>query len=148
MQKPRRKYDYYVGIDTGVNTGYAIWESAAKRFIMLRTVPIHEAMRRIEHWATLSDDQRNRKTFIRVEDARKAVFDRSKEAHKLRGAGSVMRDAKIWEDYLASIGADFEMVRPNGRLTKMAEDQFARTTGWTEPCSSHARDAAMLVYGY
>ena len=146
MHKPRRKYEWYIGIDTGVNTGWAVWNAHQRKFLDIRTTAIHTAMLWAATWAGMTDDAGNRNVFFRVEDARLATAKRHGDRHKLRGAGSVMRDAKMWEDYLKSIGADFEMVRPNPLITKLTDEQFARTTGWLEKCSSHGRDAGMLVF--
>jgi hypothetical protein len=143
-----QKYEWYIGIDTGMNTGWAIWNAKDKKFLELRTTGIHLAMQWAGTWATMRNEAGDISTFFRVEDSRQATFGRQGDAHKLRGAGSVMRDGKIWEDYLTSLGARFEMVRPNPKLTKLSPEIFAKTTGWTEKCSSHARDAAMLVYDY
>lgn len=85
---------------------------------------------------------------VRVEDARQAKYGRQKDAHRLRGAGSVMRDAKIWEDFLTREKIPFEMIRPRKGFTKWKADTFNRFTGWKGRSTSHGRDAAMLVYGY
>jgi hypothetical protein len=39
------------------------------------------------------------------------------------------------------------MVRPKKSITKLDAETFKATTGWTERTNSHARDAAMLVWG-
>ena len=148
MKRHRRKYQFYIGIDTGVNTGWAVWVPKDKRFLDIRTTPVHTAMLWAGTWASMTDETGATAAFFVVEDARKAKHGRQEDGYKMRGAGSVMRDAKFWEDYLNSIGADFEMVRPNPAITKLAAGKFEKTTGWTDKTSSHGRDAAMLVYGY
>jgi hypothetical protein len=147
--KPRFKY--YVGIDCGVETGLAVWHAEEKKLIEVKTLMIHQAMDVVRNWIHLH-------AFIRVEDARKREYlpeekNNSEYRGKLMGAGSVMRDSKIWEDYLTDMfenwqGVYFEMVPPKNNRTKLDALEFQRTTGWKKRCSVHARDAAMLVYGF
>ena len=88
----------------------------------------------------MADDQQTE-----VEDARKAVFGRKMEGFKLQGAGSVKRDASIWEDFLTDLNIPFEMVRPNKRITKMKSDTFKNYFKWQGRTTYHSRDAAMLI---
>ena len=85
------------------------------------------------------EDARQRKWFPKMTAAR----DRA----RLQGAGSVKRDANIWEDALSDWGIPYEAKAPKNNITKMNAEYFARLTGWAHRCSEHARDAAMLVYG-
>lgn len=139
-----KKYDYLIGIDCGVNTGFAIWNREGKKFFGIHTHPIHKAMERVRLW----HEGEPGKVFVRVEDARLAKYGRENDFHKIKGAGSVMRDAKIWEDFLSDLKIDFQMVRPNKSLTKLDAKTFKNLTGYTETTSVHARDAAMLVFGF
>ncbi|HET6255834.1 MAG TPA: hypothetical protein VFE32_17285 [Puia sp.] len=138
----RTKYWFWIGIDTGVKTGYAVYQVPGKRLLSVRTLLIHEAMQRVADWAM------SPRILVRVEDARQAKFRRQKDAYKAQGAGSVKRDAKVWEDFLLGLGIDFQMVRPVKSITKLKVNAFERLTGWSAPVTSHSMDAAMLVYGY
>lgn len=133
----------YVGIDTGVETGLATWITATRELRRVDTFTIDWAMQIVKGYAEFYDND----ILVRVEDARLAVFGRGKEAHRLRGAGSVMRDAKIWEDFLTREKIPFEMVRPRKEFTKWKSDAFKRLTGWEGRTTSHGRDAALLVFG-
>ncbi|MBR1575873.1 MAG: hypothetical protein IJ654_05415 [Bacteroidales bacterium] len=86
------------------------------------------------------------------EDARKRRFfqrERTEAEYRghLMGAGSVKRDATIWEDALTDYGIPFEATPPRRGLTKWDATAFQRATGWTGRTSNHARDAALLVFG-
>lgn len=138
-----KKYRYYIGIDSGTKTGYALWDSKEKRFLMIESMKIHVAMENIRMLEREYLDQ----LFIRVEDARKRTWYGERSNEKLQGAGSVKRDATIWEDFLTDIGANFEMVAPRKGLTKMNSKNFNRMTKWEFPTNEHGRDGAMLVFG-
>lgn len=138
--------DILIGIDTGTHTGVAVWDSRARKFLKLLTVPIHKA------WAFVIDQHARYgdRLFVIFEDARQRSWygsDSGRVAAKLQGAGSVKRDAAIWEDFLTDYGIAFRAVPPVRGATKLDGDYFARLTGWTEKTSNHARDAAMLVFG-
>jgi hypothetical protein len=64
-----------------------------------------------------------------------------------QGAGSVKRDAKIWQDFCEDMDIPFEAVKPCAGATKRTTETFERLTGWKGRTSNHARDAAMLVFG-
>lgn len=138
-----KKYRYWIGIDAGANTGFALWDSQDKCLKLVESMKIHEAMQLI---ANLSKDELEN-TFIRIEDARKREWFGNAGKEKLQGAGSVKRDCTIWEDYLTDLGADFLMVPPKNNRTKMNADAFKKLTKWDARTNEHARDAAMLVFG-
>lgn len=140
IKRIARKYEYYIGIDAGTNTGIAIWHSKKKEFNLIQTMKIHMALHTVERWI-LQD------VLVRVEDARLATWKRSGDAYKAKGAGSVMRDAAIWEDFLEDIGVDYEMVRPRKQITKWKEDDFKRFTKYQGRTSEHGRDSALIVFG-
>lgn len=141
---PLRKHDYIAGIDPGVKTGLAVWSRTDKKFVILATMMIHEAMAMLRTELIAFEAR----VFVRVEDPRQAIYGRKLDQHRLKGAGSVMRDAKIWEDFLTDLKADFEMIRPRKAVTKFSAAKFKLVTGYEGITSEHARDAAMLVYGY
>ena len=142
-----KKYSFYIGIDPGVNTGLSIWDKKQKTLIQVQTIAIHKA------WEIVTTFQNaNHDLFIRVEDARQRKWIPQEKNIKQRvgrakGAGSVSRDCTIWEDFLTDLKVDFEMVAPRKGMTKYDEETFKKITGYSKQTSSHARDAAMLVYG-
>jgi hypothetical protein len=138
-----KKYKFYIGIDSGTNTGLCVYDRYGKHIRQLVTVKIHTAMDVVRYWHSTNPGQ----VFIRVEDARKATFGRQNDYHKAQGAGAVKRDAKIWEDFLTDLGVDFEMVRADPKRTKWTSDFFKKVTGYQGASSEHSRDAAAMVYG-
>lgn len=130
---------FYIGIDVGVHTGVAVWDSTKREFTSLSTLPIHQAMRFV---AEFKEEKK-----VYVEDARQRKWYGANAQAKQQGAGSVKRDSKIWEDFLFDIGAEFVMVAPGKGLTKWDRESFKKFTGYKGQTSEHSRDAAMLVYG-
>lgn len=143
----------YIGIDTGVNTGLAVWDGARRRFLRLETMKIHEALSLVRDCARECGRSGGTALTVRVEDPRQrkwygGIKDRRTERGRLQGVGAVKRDAKIWEDFLSDTpGLRFEMVAPRHNVTKLSAEAFRTLTGWTARTSEHARDAAMLVFG-
>jgi len=141
----------YIGIDTGVNTGVAVWDNRQRTFLQIETMKIHQAMELVKKYKNHVADI-GTKLVIRVEDARQrkwfGYMDAKKDRDKLQGVGSVKRDCTIWEDYLTDVNVEFQMVAPKNNATKMSSDSFKRLTGWKKPTNEHNRDAAMLVFGF
>ena len=137
-------YKIIIGIDTGTSTGFAVWHKPEKRFLEIVTLMIHQAMNRVLHYhATYGDD-----LFVRFEDARLRTWFKDKSVESLQGAGSIKRDCTIWDDFLKDNKIQYASIAPRRGLTKIPDDKFKMYTGWTDRTSNHARDAAMLVYGY
>lgn len=135
-----------IGIDTGENTGVAVWNIAAQDFIWIASMDIIDAMDLVTDYA--KRDIYNLR-IVRVEDARKRTWIPRKVGREvLQGVGSVKRDAAIWETFLTKRGIAFEMVAPKDNITKLTAPEFRRLTGWPERTNEHGRDAAGLVWKY
>jgi hypothetical protein len=141
----------YIGIDTGVHTGYAVYDSRIQQLTAVGTDKIHNVMQLVSGLKDVAGEKGDN-IRVRVEDARKRTwygFHTAKQDRaRLQGAGSVKRDAQIWEDYLTDLCVDFEMVAPKNNATKLTAESFRQLTGWTGKTNEHGRDAAMLVYGF
>ena len=136
-----------IGIDCGKHTGIAVWNTNTQHFELVDTVLIHKAMEIVREW-----EYPVRGVKVYFEDARQRKWlpkDASSSEYRghLMGAGSVKRDAVIWQDALTDWGIPFEMVPPRPGMTKWDADTFRRVTGYTGRTSNHARDAALLVWG-
>lgn len=139
----------YIGIDTGTNTGIAVWDNRQRSFVSVGCVAIHKALKMVEEYAQKALEA-GTKIVVRVEDPRQRTWyepmTREQERSKLQGVGSVKRDASIWEDFLEDLGVEFEMVAPKRNMTKLPQSTFNRITGWKGRTNEHGRDAAMLVF--
>ena len=138
----------WIGIDTGVHTGLAIWDGNGRRFLSIELLKIHRAMDVVEALAKANPGE----VRARVEDARQRKWIPNmgsfrNEIGRAKGAGSVERDCSIWEDFLADINVPCEMVAPRNNVTKLRQEAFSNLTGWTQRTNEHERDAAMLVFG-
>ena len=137
----------YIGIDTGVHTGIAVWDSEKRKFVYLDTLKIHEALQIVSSYA-----YKDVPLCVRFEDARQRKWipfakNMTGELGRAQGAGYVKAHCQIWEDYLTDYQIPFEAIAPRRNVTKLSAEQFGRITGYKGRTSEHARDAAMLVYG-
>lgn len=133
------KHRYVIGVDTGTNTGFAIWDRQEQKLIECYSVMIHQAFELILKYPP--------ECFVRVEDARLRKYITGGR-EKLQGAGSIKRDAKIWEDFLTDKNIPFEMVAPKNNRTKLDHFTFKKIIGHKGKTNQHARDAGMLVFGF
>jgi hypothetical protein len=145
----RSRYRLWVGIDTGVHTGYAEWDRPKQQLTLVHTLGIHKVILWLHGTMLIPKEY----IFVRIEDARLRTWiprmpTASRERGRSEGAGSVKRDAKILEDFLLDEGIDFELVAPKHNATHVEADYFRQLTGYQKSTSKHSRAAAMLVYGY
>lgn len=132
-----------IGIDPGVSTGLAIWDIDKKRFTDIRTDSILAIIDRLKNDYLSKDDI---SIVLVVEDARKRTYFGKTGRERLKGAGSVERDCKIWEEFCELYNVPLYLIHPKNNQTKLNPEQFERITGYKGRTSVHSRDAAMLVY--
>lgn len=137
----------YIGIDTGVHTGIAVWNPEQKEFAVVATMKIHEAMNFVYGYVDSDIPFK-----VRFEDARQRKWipmskNMTAELGRAQGAGYVKAHCQIWEDFLTDYRIPFEAIAPRRNVTKLSAEQFGRITGYKGRTSEHSRDAAMLVYG-
>ena len=142
----------WIGIDPGTHTGFAVWDSHAKKFVEVATFPLWRAMDEVRKWQYACDAQQTG-LYIIFEDARKRTWfkpehNASEYRGKLMGAGAAKRDSAIWDEYLTAKHIHFEARKPQAGMTKWDDvDYWQRVTGWNGRSSEHSRDAALLVLG-
>lgn len=133
-----------VGIDTGVNTGFAVATEQGNggELIQVISLTITQAMARVTELCELYGKSQ---VYLYIEDPRQRTwFTGGRE--KAQGVGSVKRDAQIWEDWCKENQINYKMIHPKNNCTKYKSETFKRVTGWTGRTNEHARDAAMLVF--
>lgn len=135
------KYDTYIGIDPGTTTGIAIWNPECKKFEFIFSGGILECMERLVIHTVFG----NPLFIIENPNLRKWYGENSNE--KKQGAGSIKRDYKIWLEWFEKCEVKHQEVNPKDVNTKMNAQSFKKLTGWNERTNSHARDAAMMVFG-
>lgn len=127
-----------VGIDPGTNTGIAIREG--KEWKSIQTLSIIEAIEIVVrlHIAYAGS------VVVRIEDARLRTYFGKTGPEKWKGAGSIIRDCRIWEAEMERQGIRVEWVHPKDVKATTAE-QFKKLTGWEGRTSIHAREAAWMI---
>ena len=138
-----QKYDYIIGIDPGVSTGYAVWHVPGQRFTRIQTCSILDAIEMVGSIADL-----NRNILVRIENPNLRKWFGKSGREVLQGAGSIKRDYSIWIEFLKSSNIPYEDVAPRNIKTKVSAEYFKKLTGWEGRTSSHARDAALMVFKY
>ncbi|TGK36185.1 hypothetical protein EHQ12_04185 [Leptospira gomenensis] len=131
-----------IGIDPGVNTGFAAYSRESRKLVHVATYGVLKAQDEVlAYW------EKDKSLCLLIEDARKRKWFGDNAGAKRMGAGSVKRDCKLWEEFCNKNGIPFRLVHPKKGGTKNKPAEFQILTGWTGRTSSHARDAAMIVYG-
>lgn len=135
-----------VGIDPGLHTGLAVWDTSARQFLDIRCSGIVSAMDYLDDLAfqrgiglVVFEDARQRKWIPRERDL-------AQMKGRAMGAGSVKRDCSIWEEWCAARGVQYIASRPKNGMTKLTDAYFRGITGYDRRTNEHGRDAAMLVF--
>lgn len=138
-----QKYNCVIGIDPGVSTGFAVWLPSLQKLSLVGTFGIIEAIEWVVKHNTLYGN-----ILVRIENPNLRKWFGNTGREKLQGAGSIKRDYSIWKGFFEKADINYQDVAPRSIKTKVSADYFRKLTGWEGRTSSHARDAAMMVYGY
>lgn len=135
-----------IGIDTGVQTGVAVWCVDTNSFVKITTVDI---IRAVHYVLEYSHSLKYNVIKVRFEDSRKIKLKKSHPEYykRLLSSQKLRRDCQIWEDFLKSNAIAYEAVNPQNANTKVDQKHFKQLTG-LNIASENSRDAAMLVYEY
>lgn len=129
-----------IGVDPGVSTGIAVGSTRTGLILQLSTMKLHRAFDEIKR--QVSDAEFHKVGLkLYVEDARKI----GGHSGKWRGAGSIMRDCKAWEDFCIDYKIAHEFTTPS-KYNNLTKAQFETYTNCKLKGSTHARDAAMIIW--
>lgn len=135
-----------IGIDPGMHTGLAVWDTTSRQFLDIRCSGIVAAMDYLDDLAynrgiglVVFEDARQRTWIPRERDIRQVKG-------RAMGAGSVKRDCSIWEEWCEARSIQYIASRPKTGMTKLTDAYFRGITGYDRKTNEHGRDAAMLVF--
>ena len=129
---------YLIGIDPGVQTGYACSVNGELQDVIGGLAV--EVERRVRQFNTEN-------TMVFIEDARKRDWFGNTGPERWKGAGSIMRDCHRWQQFCEYYAIPFRLIAPKANMTKLDQKVFQKITGWKGRTNEHGRDAAMLIYG-
>ena len=148
---------YYIGLDPGKSTGYAVWDSEKKEFLTIETLTFWKAVSEVEslnnyrmietggkEWVSvvIEDPAQNKPTFFRPGTTQRQMQKIS------QNVGANKEHGRLLIERFESLGLQVKRVRPSNKTqTKLTAATFKRITGYSGRTSEHGRDAAMLVFG-
>ncbi len=137
---------YFIGIDPGLNTGFAVWLVKEQTYDYLETLTFWDVLCQIEEdfdpdevIIVLEDPAQNKPTFFH-----KATKPRIREKIS-QDVGGNKREARLLADGLGRMGYRVKLVQPKQR--KLSAAEFKARTGYERRTNEHVRDAGMLVHG-
>ena len=144
------KKRYAIGIDPGVQTGFAWYDRQQKEMVEFNTANFWEVYHR---FASETAWRFECIVVIEVPNSKRPMYrriDNNSDVGRIREnmsakIGSNRREAELLADGLEQLGYEVRRVTPS--RTKLNAEQFARRTGIKTRTSQHVRDAVMLVYG-
>lgn len=133
-----------IGIDPGQSNGFAIWQDGK---LNLETFKLYQLFECIEALKPLHSEIQ-----VYIENPHLMHYFKTDARAELRqqGAGNVKGTFTHITTYLDARNITWVGLRPNKVSNSYGEaknrDLFNKITGYTGLCSTHARDAAMLIY--
>ena len=136
--------DLIIGIDPGVNTGFAVWSVAANKLLRVESMKAVEAEIEVMNYFTSGV-----KLHVYVEDTRNLRLPKHMHSKgRERGAGSVARDMGRWQDHLEHHGIPHTMTGLSPKEFRVGDDKWFRNkTGWDKRTNDHGRCAAGVLWG-
>ena len=140
-----KRVEIVIGIDPGVNMGFAAWSKSKSEFLMLETLTFWQVYDKCTMYPV---------------DTTKIIIEKSDTTHIWGGKGkgksaSVASrigqnvaapkvQADLLKDRLTALGFYAVTQKPAG--TKMAADLFKRLTGYQGRTNEHNRDAGVIAF--
>jgi len=137
---------FLIGLDGGVNTGFALYDRQTRQLTDVRTMTFWSAYDYITSMRTdnveiiIEAPQLIRPTFSHGEN------ERRKREKIASNVGSVKRESALLAEGLRLRGFTVTETKPDS--AKWSNEYFQRITKWTGRTSQHGRDAARLVFGF
>jgi hypothetical protein len=146
MQAPTPKR-YVVGIDPGVKTGVASFDSRLEALAELFTSDFWGVVDHVmrvyapnDAVIVIENPKLNRPVF-----RERGHFDKPNVREEMaQRVGANKRDATLLIERFEALGFEVQQVRPSRR--KWTAEDLLRETRWSGRSSQHARDAAALIY--
>jgi hypothetical protein len=145
---------FIIGIDPGIRTGFAVFDSNAGALIRVETLTFwtahdaiftqftaDETIIRIENPNRNIPVWRTGRSQISPGEAGRAVAIQNRVASSV---GKNKAHAQLLIERFESWGFEVEQVKPSRR--KWSPEEFRAATRWALKSSEHSRDAASLIY--
>lgn len=151
------KMKYLIGIDPGVQIGFALWDCIKKKFVAIQTYNIHQFRQNLEVYAKMFPGEVG--AYLEASDMKEYIWHREGrplptspiEIRKLlklaRNVGLNQGSAREIRHLLEWYEVPITNILPGTSPTKVTPQFFQSATGWREKVTSHAMDAAMLIVG-
>lgn len=142
-----KRAELAIGIDPGVETGFAVWSRVSRQFVELSTLSFWSAYDRVTAYQPEEIE-----IFIENPDSKRSMYRRTEFVEHSRqrermatNIGSNRREATLLIERLQALDYTVHAIRP---LTARKWDaaQFARYTKHSGRTSQHVRDAARIVF--
>ncbi len=132
-----------IGIDPGVNTGVARYESGV--LTELLTIEPHTIERMLAQYrparVVFEDSRLQSHTWTRAKTS-------AATAKMARNVGQIDAWCTLITALCADLGIPAHGISPAGKGAKLNAQAFAARTGWAGRSNEHERDAAMVAWPY
>ena len=134
-------YRYAIGIDPGVNCGFAIYDRQLAELTHCCSLPLHELFDTLKAWSGNGIEVfiENPNTWVQFKG--KKTMD-----SRLQGAGAVKQSYRHIVEFLQDYSIAFKPTKLQGNMKKVSHDYFVKLTGFDGKTNEHGRDAAMIVF--
>jgi hypothetical protein len=139
----RSKHRFAIGIDPGIECGFAIFDRVEKKLIACKSMELWELFESLQQWKDngIQVYIENPSTWLKF---RKTTDKEAAQA--LQGAGAVKQSFKHITQYLDHLCIVYVTTKLQGTLKKVGKDKFALYTKWKGNSNQHGRDAALMVF--
>lgn len=139
----------YIGVDPGVNTGIASWNTKLKDFQILKTTNFWGCIDILNDFIKIKNSFGDIGFKVFIEDTTKSrvVFGRNSMGRSI-SVGMLIKETQLIIDFCENNDINIiKKIPTKNTLTKLNAKQFKQLTGWQGRTSQHSRDAGMMVYG-
>lgn len=135
---------YKIGIDPGIITGIAVFDSHIKALVLVKSYKLFKVFDIIDMYNVTKDCIvyiENPNTWVPFKSSTRQAND-----SKLQGSGAVKQTYKHLLEFFADREIECIPTKIQGNIKKTDSKLFQQITGWSAETNKHGRDAALIVF--
>lgn len=136
----QKKQRFVIGIDPGINCGFAVFDRMEKKLIACRSMQLWELFQTLRAWSS-----NNVEVFIENPNTWTNIGQGKVEGRE-QGAGAVKQSYKHITQFLDHLSVKYTATKLQGTMKKANAAKFKLITRWVGKTNEHSRDAALIVF--
>lgn len=141
VESMKKSPRYYIGIDPGIVSGIAVWDSHKQTFLSVESMMLYKIFNKLSESTDIIVFIENPNTWVPFRNVSPTI-----QQMRRAGAGAVKQTYKHIIEFLEGNHIQYRASRIQKGMKKLSAARFFEITKFEGTTNEHGRDAAMLVF--